>query len=132
MTLETGKPISESLAEVNGSADIFEWNAEETKRIYGQIVESRFENTRMYVKYDPVGVVAGLIPWNFPIVLASRKISTALAAGCSVICKPDVITPGSVMELMNIIMMPVFLRVLLTFYQEIPNKYQTNLFLLAL
>ena len=57
----------------------------------------------MFVKYEPVGVVAGLIPWNFPIVLASRKISTALAAGCSVICKPDVITPGSVMELMNII-----------------------------
>ena len=57
----------------------------------------------MYVKYEPVGVVAGLIPWNFPIVLASRKISTALAAGCSVICTPDVITPGSVMELMNII-----------------------------
>ena len=55
------------------------------------------------MKYEPVGVVAGLIPWNFPIVLASRKISTALAAGCSVICKPDVITPGSVMELMNII-----------------------------
>ena len=54
-------------------------------------------------RYEPVGVVAGLIPWNFPIVLSSRKISTALAAGCSVICKPDVITPGSVMELMNII-----------------------------
>ena len=57
----------------------------------------------MFVKYEPGGVVAVLIPWNFPIVLASRKISTALAAGCSVICKPDVITPGSVMELMNII-----------------------------
>jgi succinate-semialdehyde dehydrogenase/glutarate-semialdehyde dehydrogenase len=57
----------------------------------------------MYVKYDPVGVVAALIPWNFPIILASRKISTALGAGCAVICKPDVITPGSVMELMNII-----------------------------
>ena len=103
MTLEVGKPFAEAKGEVNGAADIYEWNAEETKRIYGQIVESRFENTRMYVKYDPVGVVAGLIPWNFPIVLASRKISTALAAGCSVICKPDVITPGSVMELMNII-----------------------------
>ena len=103
LTLEVGKPLSEGIGEVGGAADIFEWNSEETKRIYGQIVESRFENTRMYVKYEPVGVVAGLIPWNFPIVLASRKISTALAAGCSVICKPDVITPGSVMELMNII-----------------------------
>tara|TARA_B100000427_G_scaffold89862_1_gene74160 strand:- start:3809 stop:5248 length:1440 start_codon:yes stop_codon:yes gene_type:complete len=103
LTLEVGKPLTEAAGEVGGGADIFEWNSEETKRIYGQIVESRFENTRMYVKYEPVGVVAGLIPWNFPIVLASRKISTALAAGCSVICKPDVITPGSIMELMNII-----------------------------
>jgi succinate-semialdehyde dehydrogenase / glutarate-semialdehyde dehydrogenase len=103
LTLEVGKPLTEAAGEVGGAADIFEWNSEETKRIYGQIVESRFENTRMYVKYEPVGVVAALIPWNFPIILASRKISTALGAGCSVICKPDVITPGSVMELMNII-----------------------------
>ena len=103
MTLETGKPMSESLAEVSGSADIFEWNAEETKRIYGQTVQSRFENTRVIINYEPVGVVAALSPWNFPLVLASRKISTALAAGCSVICKPDVITPGTVMELVDII-----------------------------
>jgi len=103
MTLETGKPLIESLAEVSGSADIFEWNAEETKRIYGQTVQSRFENTRVIINYEPVGVVAALSPWNFPLVLASRKISTALAAGCSVICKPDVITPGVVMELVDII-----------------------------
>ena len=103
MTLETGKPLAESLAEVSGSADIFEWNAEETKRIYGQTVQSRFQNTRVIINYEPVGVVAALSPWNFPLVLASRKISTALAAGCSVICKPDVITPGTVMELVDII-----------------------------
>ena len=103
MTLETGKPLSEALAEVSGSADIFEWNAEETKRIYGQTVQSRFEDTRVIINYEPVGVVAALSPWNFPLVLAARKISTALAAGCSVICKPDVITPGTVMELVDII-----------------------------
>ena len=103
MTLETGKPLAEGLAEVNGSADIFEWNAEETKRIYGQTIQSRFENTRVIINYEPVGVVAALSPWNFPLVLAARKISTALAAGCSVICKPDVITPGTVMELVDII-----------------------------
>lgn len=103
MTLETGKPFMESLAEVSGSADIFEWNAEETKRIYGQTVQSRFENTRVIINYEPIGVVAALSPWNFPLVLAARKISTALAAGCSVICKPDVITPGTVMELVDII-----------------------------
>ncbi len=103
LTLEVGKPLAEGLGEVNGAADIFEWNAEETKRIYGQTVESRFENTRIHVYYQPVGVVAALVPWNFPIVLAARKISTALAAGCSVICKPDVITPGCVMEMLDII-----------------------------
>ena len=102
MTLEVGKPFSEAKGEVNGSADIFEWNAEETKRIYGQTVESRFVDTRIHVYYQPVGVVAALTPWNFPLVLSSRKISTALAAGCSVIVKPDVITPGTVMELVDI------------------------------
>ncbi len=102
MTLEVGKPFNEAKGEVNGSADIFEWNAEETKRIYGQTVESRFVDTRVHVYYQPVGVVAALSPWNFPLVLSSRKISTALAAGCSVIIKPDVITPGTVMELVDI------------------------------
>tara|TARA_B100001250_G_C19800854_1_gene790987 strand:- start:6 stop:1448 length:1443 start_codon:yes stop_codon:yes gene_type:complete len=102
LTLEVGKPLNEGIGEVGGGADIFEWNAEETKRIYGQTLQSRFPDTRVHIYYQPVGVVAALIPWNFPIVLASRKISTALAAGCSVICKPDVITPGAVMELVNI------------------------------
>ena len=102
MTIEVGKPLTEGPGEINGAADIFEWNSEETKRIYGEINQSRFPNTRIHVYYQPVGVVAALVPWNFPIILASRKISTALAAGCSVIVKPDVITPGSVMELVNI------------------------------
>ena len=102
LTLEVGKPISEGPGEVGGAADIFEWNSEETKRIFGEINQSRFPNARINVIYQPVGVVAALIPWNFPIVLASRKISTALAAGCSVIVKPDIITPGSVMELVDI------------------------------
>ena len=70
--------------------------------LFGQTVESRFEDTRVHVYYQPVGVVAALTPWNFPLVLSSRKISTALAAGCSVIVKPDTITPGTVMELVDI------------------------------
>ena len=102
LCLEVGKPLAEGVGEAAGAADIFEWNAEETKRIYGQTIQSRFPDTRVHVYYQPVGVVAALIPWNFPTLLAARKISTALAAGCSVICKPDVITPGSVMELVNI------------------------------
>ena len=102
LTLEVGKPISEGPGEVGGAADIFEWNSEETKRIFGEINQSRFPNTKIHVIYQPVGVVAALVPWNFPVILASRKISTALAAGCSVIVKPDVITPGSVMEIVDI------------------------------
>ena len=102
LTLEVGKPITEGPGEVGGAADIFEWNSEETKRIFGEINQSRFPNTKIHVIYQPVGVVAALVPWNFPVILASRKISTALAAGCSVIVKPDVITPGSVMEIVDI------------------------------
>ncbi len=102
LTLEVGKPLSESVGEVLGSADIFEWSSEESKRIYGETLQGRLPNTRIHVYYQPVGVVAALVPWNFPITLASRKISTALSAGCSVIVKPDVITPGAVMELVNI------------------------------
>ncbi len=102
LTLEVGKPLSESLGETIGSADIFEWSSEEAKRIYGETLQGRFPETRIHVYYQPVGVVAALVPWNFPITLASRKISTALSAGCSVIVKPDVITPGAVMELVDI------------------------------
>ena len=103
MTLETGKTLAEGEAEASAAADIFEWNAEETKRIYGQTLQSRFDNTKIQIIYQPVGVVAALTPWNFPLVLAARKVSAALAAGCSVICKPDVITPGTVMEMVDTI-----------------------------
>ena len=102
LTLEVGKPLKESNGEVLGGADIFEWSSEEAKRIYGETLQGRNIDTRIHVYYQPVGVVAALVPWNFPITLAARKISTALSAGCSVIVKPDVITPGSVMELVNI------------------------------
>ena len=68
LTLEVGKPLAEGVGEAGGAADIFEWNAEETKRIYGQTVESRFPNTRVHVYYQPVGVVAALVPWNFPLI----------------------------------------------------------------
>jgi len=103
MTLETGKTLAEGEAETSAAADIFEWNAEEAKRIYGQSLQSRFDNTKIQIIYQPVGVVAALSPWNFPLILAARKVSAALAAGCSVICKPDVITPGTVMEMVDII-----------------------------
>ena len=78
ITLEVGKPFIEGKGEVGATADIFEWNSEETKRIYGQTVESRFEDTRIHVYYQPIGVVAAMSPWNFPLVLSGRKISTCL------------------------------------------------------
>ena len=102
LTIEVGKPLAEGVGEANGAADIFEWSSEEAKRIYGETLQGRSPNTRIHVYYQPIGVVAALVPWNFPITLASRKISTALSAGCSVIVKPDVITPGAVMELVDI------------------------------
>jgi len=102
LTLEVGKPFAEASGEANGSADIFEWSSEEAKRIYGETLQGRTQDTKIHVYYQPVGVVAALVPWNFPITLASRKISTALSAGCSVIVKPDIITPGCIMELVDI------------------------------
>ena len=74
MTLEVGKPLAEGKGEVAGaSADIFEWNSEETKRIYGQTVESRFEDTRVHVYYQPVGVVAALVTLEFSISFICKK-----------------------------------------------------------
>ncbi|MCH8549696.1 MAG: NAD-dependent succinate-semialdehyde dehydrogenase [Balneolaceae bacterium] len=88
MTLETGKPLSESRAEVNASADQFEWYGEEAKRTYGQIVPSRFKDERLSVIYQPIGPCLTLSAWNFPALLPSRKIAAALAAGCSIIARP--------------------------------------------
>ena len=87
MTLENGKPLAEGVGETNGAADIFEWNAEETKRIFGQTIESRFEDTRVHVYYQPVGVVAALSPWNFPLILAARKTGQYLALAAQIPAK---------------------------------------------
>jgi succinate-semialdehyde dehydrogenase/glutarate-semialdehyde dehydrogenase len=95
MSIETGKPIAEARGEVNGAADVFEWYSEETKRIYGQIIEPRTRDTRMAVIYQPVGVVAAFTAWNFPAVLPARKMAAALAAGCSIIVKPAGEAPAS-------------------------------------
>lgn len=88
MSTESGKPLAESVGEWNACADQFEWYAEETKRIYGQVYDGRDALTRMAVIYQPVGVVAAFSAWNFPALLPARKIAAALAAGCSVILKP--------------------------------------------
>ena len=101
MTLETGKPLAEAKGETMASADQFEWFSEETKRIYGQLIESRTQDTRLQVRYEPVGVVAAFSAWNFPALLPARKIAASIAAGCSVIVKPASETPGTCMEVIK-------------------------------
>lgn len=94
LTLEQGKRLPEALQEIRNTADTFEWMAEEGKRAYGRIVPARTRDTEQYVRMEPVGPVAALSPWNFPAVLACRKVATALAAGCTVVLKPAEETPG--------------------------------------
>lgn len=98
---ELGRPHKHVAGEVGLAADQFEWFAEETKRIYGQTVESRLKNGRIVISHEPVGVVAAFTAWNFPLVLLARKIAPAIAAGCSIVCRPSEETPGSAMLLVK-------------------------------
>ncbi len=100
-TLEQGKPLSDSVAEAEACADIFDWFAEEGRRAYGRIVPSKFPRVRNLVVKEPVGPVAAFTPWNFPITIPSRKLAAALAAGCSVIIKPAEETPAGCLELVR-------------------------------
>lgn len=93
LTREQGKIIAEARAEVAGSAQLFDWYAEEAKRAYGRVLV-RPSGQRSIVVRQPVGPVAALSPWNFPVYLMAKKLAPALAAGCSVIAKPPEETPG--------------------------------------
>jgi succinate-semialdehyde dehydrogenase/glutarate-semialdehyde dehydrogenase len=95
MTMEQGKPVPEAKAEVLHSADTFEWFAEEGKRAYGQVIPPSNATKRHLTLKHPVGVVGAIGPWNFPITLQARKIAPALAAGCTIVCKPASQTPLS-------------------------------------
>jgi len=95
MTTEQGKPLAESRLEAAAGADIIDWFAEEGRRTYGRIIPGRANNVSQLVVMDPVGPVAAFSPWNFPINQAVRKISAALAAGCSIILKGPEDTPVS-------------------------------------
>ena len=95
MTLEQGKPLAEARIETNSAADIIDWFAEEARRTYGWIVPPRAPNVMQHVVKEPVGPVAAFTPWNFPLNQAVRKISAALAAGCSIILKGPEETPAS-------------------------------------
>jgi succinate-semialdehyde dehydrogenase / glutarate-semialdehyde dehydrogenase len=103
LTLEQGKPLAESVREVRLSADILDFQAEEGKRLYGRTVAPRVEGIlSQTVVRQPVGPVAAFTPWNFPANLPVRKLSSALAAGCSVVLKPDEETPGTAMLLVRV------------------------------
>ena len=97
LILELGKPLDQSRVEVSMAIEQFEWYAEEAKRIYGHVLESRQPHGKVLIQHEPVGVVAAFTSWNFPVVLAARKIAPALAAGCSVILRPAEEAPGSAM-----------------------------------
>ena len=101
ITLETGKPLAQSGREWSLAVDQFRWYAEEARRIYGRIVESRAPGGRLEVSHEPVGVVAAFTAWNFPAALIARKVAPALAAGCAVIVRPSVEVPGVAMILFD-------------------------------
>jgi len=93
MTLEQGKPLSESRGEVVYGAGFIEWFAEEAKRTYGDVIPSHARDKRIIVIKEPIGVVGCITPWNFPIAMITRKVGPALAAGCTTVVKPASQTP---------------------------------------
>jgi succinate-semialdehyde dehydrogenase / glutarate-semialdehyde dehydrogenase len=95
MTAEQGKPLAESRGEIAYGASYVEWFAEEGKRVYGDTIPAPSPDKRIVVIKQPVGVVACITPWNFPNAMLARKIAPALAAGCTVVCKPANYTPLS-------------------------------------
>jgi len=103
-SLESGKIIHETRIEVLMSAEIFEWYAEEGRRAYGRVIPQRAPGTRMTVRKEPVGPVAALAPWNFPLGNPARKLGAAIAAGCSCILKPAEETPASALAIAGALM----------------------------
>jgi succinate-semialdehyde dehydrogenase/glutarate-semialdehyde dehydrogenase len=99
MTAEQGKPLAESKAEIIYAASFIEWFAEEAKRLYGDIIPGHQADKRIMVLRQPVGVVAAITPWNFPAAMITRKAGPALAAGCTMVCKPATQTPFSALAL---------------------------------
>ena len=85
MTAEQGKPMTESRGEITYGASFIEWFAEEAKRVYGDTIPTPAEDKRLLVWKEPIGVVAAITPWNFPIAMITRKVAPAIAAGCTVV-----------------------------------------------
>jgi succinate-semialdehyde dehydrogenase/glutarate-semialdehyde dehydrogenase len=99
MTTEQGKPLAESRGEVAYAASFLEWFGEEAKRVYGDTIPSPMRDKRIVVIKQPVGVVACITPWNFPLAMITRKAGPAIAAGCTVVLKPASQTPFSALAL---------------------------------
>jgi succinate-semialdehyde dehydrogenase/glutarate-semialdehyde dehydrogenase len=102
MTMEQGKPLAEAKGELGVAADVMEWFGEEARRAYGRVIPARADGIYQLVIKEPVGPVAAFTPWNFPVNQAVRKISAALAAGCSIILKGPEETPASCAELIRV------------------------------
>ena len=103
MTEEQGKPIRMARGEVGYAADFLSWFAEEAKRVYGETIPSARPDQRFIVLRQPVGVVAAITPWNYPVSMLTRKISPALAAGCTIVLKPAEQTPLLAVEVFKIL-----------------------------
>lgn len=102
MTKENGKPLSESLGEIDYAISYINWYAEEAKRLYGRIIPSHSNDKKLEVTKNPVGVVAAITPWNFPAAMMTRKAAPALAAGCTFIVKPAEETPLTTIRLVEL------------------------------
>ncbi len=99
ITAECGKPLAEARGEVTYGASFVEWFGEEAKRIYGDVIPSHAAGKRILVLKQPIGVVAAITPWNFPVAMITRKVAPALAAGCTALIKPAEATPLSALAL---------------------------------
>ena len=102
MTLEQGKPLTESVGEIAYGASFIEWFAEEAKRVSGDIPTSTWGDKRIMVLKQPIGVCAAITPWNFPNAMITRKIAPAMAAGCTIVIKPAEQTPLSALALADL------------------------------
>ena len=101
LTIECGKPLGQSKAEVISAYELIDWYADEARRIFGQTLEGRNDNNRFFIMHEPVGVVAAFTAWNFPIVLQARKIAPALATGCTIVTRPAEEGSGAVAMLVQ-------------------------------
>lgn len=99
---EMGKPIKNARSEVDSAISFLKWYAEEGRRAYGETIPSSHSNKRLMTVKQPIGVVAAITPWNFPLSMAVKKIAPALAAGCTVVLRPSSQAPISAIELMKI------------------------------